>query len=98
MAFPKYIPVLGEKIKVKVSQETDNEGEYKPQLSSITINPGYPVPQQAKTLFHETLHAILDKSGVAYILEEKLEEATVRAIENGIWPLIELFTELKKQD
>jgi hypothetical protein len=55
---------------------------------TILVNEDSTPEEKAVTLFHETLHMTFAISGMAYTLEDKQEEAIVRCIENGLWPLL----------
>ena len=43
------------------------------------------------TLLHEYVHGILGVSGLGYLLDEKLEEAIVVAIENGLKGVVKII-------
>jgi hypothetical protein len=54
----------------------------------IHFNPKQSAVQMHSTRLHEYIHAILQVSGVNELLDEKSEEAVVKAIEHGLAPLI----------
>ena len=50
----------------------------------IEINSDSPLHIQKETILHETIHGILHHSGLAEIIDNKLDEAIVRAITSGL--------------
>lgn len=79
------VNVLGRTYTVKFVPMPDDEfGDCCTDKKVIRINPDH--GDQATTLVHEVLHAILAESGLKHLLDshEGLEEALVRAIEHGL--------------
>lgn len=83
----KHIIVLGYKIPITYKLAGDIDGQYHPDTRKIEINPNS-TSEIGAIIFHETLHAILDISAANEGLSEEVEERIVRAIENGMWPLL----------
>lgn len=79
------VNVLGRTYQVKfVAMGEDTFGDCCTDKKVIRINQDH--GDQATTLVHEVLHAILAESGLKHLLDatEGLEEALVRAIEHGL--------------
>jgi len=85
---PEKITILGYHIKVKAASLEEDHGQYDGDTKTIKIDIS-PANNWGSTLFHESLHASLDISGVSEVLGSRTEEAVVRCIENALWPLIE---------
>jgi hypothetical protein len=82
--FPLYVP-----IKVELIDNLRELGEDWGQCTEddngnciIKIEKKLRGPMLRRTLYHEAIHAVFDRSGISYILDPKQEEAIVRAIEN----------------
>ena len=96
---PKHINILGYKIPIKLTSLDENHGEYSTEPRVIKIN-DEPSHDWGSTLFHESLHASLEISGLREMFGPEKEEAIVRCIENALWPLIEqgTFDSVKEKD
>ena len=96
---PKTVLVLGTPFR-QVFSSTDAEGKpwETPDNKSygetdgnermIRYNPNQTADQLHSTRVHELCHAILHCAGLAELLDEKVEEAIVVALEHGIAPLM----------
>ena len=86
---PKYIIIFGKKIKIKYCDDMDGlHGEFIFDKMLIRINRMDCQKEQRLTLAHESLHASLAIGGVCELLSPELEEAIVRNIEHGFFPLV----------
>lgn len=74
--------ILGREYRVVFRQDMEDFGQCHPDEGVLEVKSG--VPQMAATLLHETMHAILAESGLTHLLDNNLEEAIVRAMENGL--------------
>ena len=75
------LEVLGETYTVVTLPLPDDEhGQCDCEKKIIKLNCDAP----PATLLHELLHAILFESGLSFVLEDRTEEAVVRAIEHGL--------------
>lgn len=92
---PSHVVVLGKKIKIKRHKKlvdtTKRElfGLFDSDTMTIHLSRS-PLHSEKSTLLHEILHAIMFITGQNEILEFEQEEAIVRAIENGLFPLVDL--------
>ncbi len=87
---PKYIIVFGRKIKIKYCDSLDGlHGDFNPDKLLIRIDSTNSEKEQRITLLHEVLHASLALGGVSELLSPELEEAIVRNLEYGVFPLVE---------
>jgi hypothetical protein len=78
------ISVLGREYKIRRKRMKefalcDDDAE------TIWLRSGIKGDIAEQSLLHEVIHAILFRSGGKFQIEEKLEEAIVRAVEHGIW-------------
>lgn len=86
--------ILGIPYTVKfVKTPSDSFGETFPDRREIEIyehaHKEYPKKgDTGSTLFHECVHTSLVETGLAELLDPKLEEAICVAIENGVFPLV----------
>jgi hypothetical protein len=85
---PATIEICGHVIEVVGKPLVNDMGEFDIDEMRIYIDTGRTPEQQLETLYHECIHAVLGLGGVAYALDEKTEEAIVRCIQYGLWPLI----------
>jgi hypothetical protein len=83
---PKYISILGKRIQIKQVGLEENHGEYHASPRVIKIDSS--CTDKYETLFHESLHAALEISGLRETMQNGQEEAVVRCIENALFPLI----------
>jgi len=51
--------------------------------------------RQARTLFHEIIHACFVTGGISQILKEDVEEAIVQCLEYKLWPIVDFRPEIK---
>lgn len=74
----------------------DELGETLVDAQRITINsPLIKQPDRVeRTVLHEILHAVLFASGQEVHFDEKQEESIVRALENGMYPVLCELVEL----
>jgi len=90
---PKSLPVLGEKVEIKYKENVyvsgdRTDGSYAPSSLTIEIDTTNDEDKQEATLLHEILHAILDISGHADVIDDlKKEEGIVRVLERVIHKL-----------
>lgn len=87
--FPTKITVLGQKIKVQQAELDDLYGDFTPSKKTIRINEKLTEEEKYQTLLHEAIHASLELAGWSHALSHETEEGIVRAIENGLWPLVQ---------
>lgn len=89
------IPVLGRKIGVRFvsdkelslyAKEADLLGCYDAN-KTILLSSSIPLEQAKSVLCHELMHALLTRSGLSNVMDEKLEEAICDASES----LLEMF-------
>lgn len=93
--FPDTIPILGIPFEIqypKVVKDEDGEElsgdcDVNHRRLRISTTENETEEQAESTLLHETIHGILGVSGVSALLEDKVEEAIVLALENGLSPL-----------
>lgn len=82
------IEVFGQRWAVRVVGQDrlceDSEGECHFETREILISNRLDGPQRDSVLIHEVIHAILCVSGMSEILGDRLEEAVITAIENGL--------------
>jgi Zn-dependent peptidase ImmA (M78 family) len=90
----EYIQILGHVIEVQRIPLEDLHGFYSSEDKLIVINSNYPIESQQQTLFHEILHASLFISGTKFLLDNKQEEAIVRALESALYPI---FLDLQQE-
>lgn len=76
---PKHLTIGGRKIKIILDEDIDEHGLYYHDARKIVINPTKEEP--LASLLHESIHAVLTISGLAEVLDDKLEEAVCRAVE-----------------
>ena len=81
-SLPKSVKVMGHKIRIVFTDETDNHGEYIHDCKLIKVNSTLPPKDQWVALYHELLHCALAISGMSEILGNDREEGVVRALEN----------------
>lgn len=87
--FPTRITVLGQKIKVVQVELDELYGDFTPSKKIIRINERLTEEEKYQTLMHEAIHAALELAGWSHALSNETEEGIVRAIENGLWPLVQ---------
>lgn len=82
------IELLGQQWTVRVvgSAEMcdDTQGECHFERREILISNSLDGPHRDSVLLHECLHAILSISGLSEVLGERLEEAVITSVENGL--------------
>lgn len=96
---PRSVSILGYPFSLTVSptdtagepwkKGDDKEfGETDIHNHKIALNPDQSADQLQSTRLHECIHAILQISGLNNMMDDKLEEAIVQAIEHGLAPLV----------
>jgi len=80
----KYVIIYGEEIPVKSVAMSEDDGEYSTAKDEIHLKDGLSAKKKHQTLIHEMVHAVLTKSGIAYALEDKMEEAICSAMDTGL--------------
>ena len=97
---PKHIVIAGIKYDI-VYKEMKEFGELDSDGKKIAISKKIKGEVLLDTLVHEAFHAMLDISGLGYILEDvqpELEEALVRAYDHILTPLVkELYKDFYKK-
>tara|TARA_Y100000114_G_C11758806_1_gene328363 strand:+ start:1789 stop:2094 length:306 start_codon:yes stop_codon:yes gene_type:complete len=97
---PKHIVIAGIKYDI-VYKEMKEFGELDSDAKKIAISKKIKGEVLLDTLVHEAFHAMLDISGLGYILEDvqpELEEALVRAYDHILTPLVkELYKDFYKK-
>jgi len=61
---------------------SDNQG-----VLTISLDSSLKGPALRGSLYHEVFHMVLYISGISFIMEEKMEEAIVRSLENLFLPI-----------
>jgi hypothetical protein len=80
------INILGREYRIEyVSAATldGSHGDHDGDEGLIRVNQTSQIAKK-EIILHEVLHAILHEAGIGFILKSKLEEAIVRALENGL--------------
>ena len=97
---PKHIVIAGIKYDI-VYKEMKEFGELDSDAKKIAISKKIKGEVLLDTLVHEAFHAMLDISGLGYILEDvqpELEEALVRAYDHILTPIVkELYKDFYKK-
>lgn len=75
--------------------DTDVDGFYCGTSNKIVIDSEQSKTKQQQTLFHELLHAALDKTGASELISDEVEHAIIVALENHVWPLLQFRTNSK---
>ena len=90
--FPSSAQVFGHKIKIvychvmpKASLDTFGVTYFDTKIIYIWLE--QPKDEMEKTLFHELCHMVLFLSGHCWKMKDDDEEAVVRALEHGLYPL-----------
>ena len=84
---PTSISVAGVDFQIKYSKISEY-GLYELEDKIIRIRNSLTDEQIFDTLMHECVHATLDMSGIAYMIDDdQKEEAIVRALENLLFPV-----------
>lgn len=86
---PESMVILGHKIKIRESPNPENHGLSDVDTLTIYVDPDRPETDIMSTLFHETVHMVLALSGMAYLFDDRTEEAIVRCLEHALWPLVQ---------
>lgn len=87
---PKYVMVFGKKVRIEYRDDmAELHGDFDGSKFLIRINKFQSEKEQRLTIAHEALHAVLFISGISFILNDDLEEAVVRSMENGFLPIVE---------
>lgn len=82
---PENVMVMGRVYSVTVKPMKKHDALCYRGEGRIVINENLPDDKAYWALIHEVMHAILHESGLRYIInDDNLEEAIVRAIENGL--------------
>lgn len=91
---PTSVSVMGIRYDITYKTETPKEGD---DLGSvvfedrvINIRRGQDDVEFHSTLLHEIIHIVFHNSGMAYLINDEMEEALTRALENGLAPLVVL--------
>jgi hypothetical protein len=92
---PTHIIILGKKIKIKkprklvdeLGQELFGLFDHDKMVIHVSQSKDH---NKYSTFLHEILHAILFISGHNETLEHEQEEAIIRAIEHGLFPILEV--------
>ena len=97
---PKEVTIAGQKFSI-VYKQMKEYGEFDADANKICISNKIKGEVLLDTLVHEAFHAMLDISGLGYILEDvqpELEEALVRAYDHILTPLVkELYKDFYKK-
>ena len=97
---PTHIVIAGIKYDI-VYKEMKEFGELDSDAKKISISKKIKNEVLLDTIIHEAFHAMLDISGLGYILEDvqpELEEALVRAYDHILTPVIkELYKDFYKK-
>lgn len=89
MSKQEQVLVFGKKIKIKYCDELDEQhGDFNLDKALIRVDSTNPEKIQGITKAHELLHACIGISGLTEILTTEQEEAIVRCIEHGFFPLV----------
>lgn len=97
MSLPKSVSILGREWEVRTEERSEEDlrcfGETEMLANVIHIytrpHGDYPhAGSQQATLFHECIHAALATSGMSALIKGKVEEALIRVIEEGVFPLV----------
>ena len=94
------ITVMGRRVRVLYKKPPTEDGDQlhgylDPRKMTIWISPDQTKDEQFATLFHEILHVVLHLSGTNQLLDDKGEEAVVRALEHGLVPLLPALRKIK---
>jgi hypothetical protein len=81
---PRSISIMGRDYKIRRKRMKefalcDDDAE------TIWLRSGIKGDVAEQSLLHEVIHGILFRSGSKFQIDDKLEEAIVRAIEHGLW-------------
>lgn len=90
--FPSSVQVFGHKVRIVYCHVmpktlTDSFGVTYFDTKRIYISLEQPRDEMERTLFHEFCHMVLFLSGHSFNMKEDDEEAVVRALEHGLYPL-----------
>lgn len=94
------ITVMGRRVRVLYKKPPTEDadqllGYFDSRKMTIWISPDQTKDEQYASLIHELLHCILFMSGTNQLLDEKGEEAVVRALEHGLVPLLPTLRKIK---
>ena len=89
IVLPETISLLGKELSVSRKPLVDCYAEYKHDSNEILVDTKCPEHLVWGVLLHEITHAILTITGVAELLDEKLEEAICVSMEN-LGPIVQL--------
>jgi hypothetical protein len=87
MKTPERICVFGKWMTIKYVDAIESDdgmllGEYRPDKNEILIKKHQPHTELRKTVLHEVLHALICRSTLHQILDDKIEEAICCLVEN----------------
>lgn len=88
----RYIEIHGRKIFIEDANGMDDDfGKAEIEDETIYINKNLRTSKnERKTLLHEVIHMCLLQGGISFALTEKMEEAIVRCLENGLRDSVQL--------
>lgn len=92
------ILILGHKYRIVEEVCASDSGTCDTDTKTIMLNKKDTLANKRATLFHELCHAALHVGGVSFVLTDEVEEAVVRAIEHGVYPLIEQIVNYKEKE
>ena len=81
---PRSVFVLGREYRVR-RKRMKNFAECDDDAETIWLRSGLKGEVAEQSLMHEIIHGILFRSGTKFQLDDKQEEAIVRALEHGLW-------------
>jgi len=91
---PTSVMILGTKFRIEYPEIIQDESEQvcgsmtgDERLIKISLKENPTELQLHSSLVHEIVHACLYVSGLSQVLDDKLEEAVVVALEHGIGPI-----------
>ncbi len=91
------ISILGHTILIKTMNDDNGEyGWYKNECITINLKLCESVELVERTLLHEMIHVLLDRSGWSNILGEDKEEGLVRLLENTLTQFLQGNNKFKK--
>lgn len=86
---PTSIQIFREPVEVILKPSSDEQGSALVDDREVYVDPHQSMEDQLSTLFHECVHMCLGIGGVSFQLDEKQEEAIVRCLEHGLWPILQ---------
>lgn len=89
---PKTLPILGHDVSilnVALDEDYADADDVRREIRVDLVKHKKDSVDPEFSLFHEVLHIALGLSGVSEVLDDKHEEAVVKCLENGLWPLVQ---------